>query len=508
MTQRPNLIIFNPDQWRGDVLGHLGHPAVLTPNLDRIVGRDAVSFSQTYCQNPICSPSRCSFMTGWYPHVHGHRSQHYLLQDHEPNSLKLLKEDGYHVWWGGKNDLVGGQGKDPLRWAPHCDVKDQPRAVRKWMHHSDVYNPPRGEPGSDTYYSFFVGKLDPADPRTRFDYPGIDDIDEQGVYRDQDWGHVLNAIEFIRSHPPEPWCIFLALGNPHPPYAVEEPYFSAIDRSAVPGRVPVPESWNGKPAILEGLYELSGMSGWSEDRWRELQAVYYGQCMRVDDQFGRVVSALEEVGAYDGTALFFFADHGDYAGDYGLVQKNWNTFEDCLTRVPFIVKPPKGVDLKPGMREQPVELVDFFATACDMAGIEPAHTHFGRSVRPLLANPAAEHRDAVFCEGGRMECEARHVDGPGPPGNRAGLYWVSQHLGQRMPEAGKAFMCRTPTHKYVMRLYEQDELYDLENDPRELHNRIEDPALGEIRAELRDRLLRHLAETTDVVSCHRDGRGN
>ncbi|MEM6429352.1 MAG: sulfatase-like hydrolase/transferase, partial [Deinococcota bacterium] len=74
MSKQPHIVIFNPDQWRGDVLGHLGNEAAVTPTLDTWIQEDAVSFSNAFCQNPVCTPSRCSFMTGWYPHVRGHRS--------------------------------------------------------------------------------------------------------------------------------------------------------------------------------------------------------------------------------------------------------------------------------------------------------------------------------------------------------------------------------------------------------------------------------------------------
>ena len=107
MTQK-HIVIFNPDQWRGDVLGHMGNPAAITPNLDRFVTEDAVSFRHAFCQNPVCTPSRCSFMTGWYPHVRGHRTMNHVLhQEHdEPMLLNILKENGYHVFWGGKNHVV------------------------------------------------------------------------------------------------------------------------------------------------------------------------------------------------------------------------------------------------------------------------------------------------------------------------------------------------------------------------------------------------------------------
>ncbi|MFW6278903.1 MAG: sulfatase-like hydrolase/transferase, partial [Bacillota bacterium] len=109
MTSKPNIIIFNPDQFRSDALGHLGNEASHTPNLDKLVENDAVSFNNAFCQNPVCTPSRCSFMSGWYPHVRGHRTMYHMMKDDEPVLLRRLKEAGYYVWWGGKNDLIPGQ---------------------------------------------------------------------------------------------------------------------------------------------------------------------------------------------------------------------------------------------------------------------------------------------------------------------------------------------------------------------------------------------------------------
>jgi len=85
--KHPNLLIFVPDQWRGDVLGHMGNPGAVTPNLDRLVETEAVSFRNSFIQSPVCTPSRCSFMTGWYPHTRGHRTMHYMLQPDEPMLL-------------------------------------------------------------------------------------------------------------------------------------------------------------------------------------------------------------------------------------------------------------------------------------------------------------------------------------------------------------------------------------------------------------------------------------
>jgi len=490
MSTRPNIVIFNPDQWRGDVLGHMGNPAAVTPNLDRLVREDAVSFRNAFCQNPVCTPSRCSFMSGWYPHVRGHRTMFHMMHVDEPVFLKALKDAGYFVWWGGKNDLTPGQ----LPTDAYCSVRyrapKRPRPTWRTDHQSEW----RGDPGCDTYYSFYVGKLDKG---------------EEDVYYDNDWANVLGAVEFLKDTPKgQPFCIYLPLTYPHPPYAVEDPWYSMIERDKLPPCIPTPEGWVGKPSMLKGIYERQNMQNWTEDRWTELRATYYGMCARVDHQFAMLTGALRQAGLYDATAIFFFSDHGDFTGDYGLVEKNQNTFEDVLTRVPFIIKLPKGLQVRPRVSEALVELIDFPATVEALTGIIPKHTHFGRSLLPVLTGETDEHRDAVFCEGGRLHAERHCMELESTSSQQPeGLYWPRVGLqSSEGPEHTKAVMCRTCEHKYVRRLYEQDELYDLRADPYELHNRIDDPVLANVLAKLRERLLTFYLETCDVVPQETDKR--
>jgi len=229
-------------------------------------------------------------------------------------------------------------------------------------------------------------------------------------------------------------------------------------------------------------------------------------CARVDHQFGMVLDALKEKEIYDDSAVFFFSDHGDFTGDYGLVEKTQNTFEDCLTNVPFLIKPPVDVPCEPRVSNALVELIDFPATVEAITGIEPKHDHFGRSLLPLLAGETDEHRDATFCEGGRRhgEEQAKELESGSSPQR---LYWPRTHLQQEdAVKHTKAVMCRTQDYKYVMRLYETDELYDLKADPQELDNRIGDPKLSDIKGQLKDRLLTFLLETADVVPRDADRR--
>lgn len=499
-SRKPDIIIFNPDQWRGDALGHLGHPAVQTPVIDGLVATDAVSFRHAFVQATVCTPSRCSFMTGWYPHVHGHRTMHHMLNPNhnEPNLLKVLRDNGYFVWWGGKNDMVPGQ----LGYEEHCDVKFRPEKAdfERWSVQPFEGNHGgnlawRGSPDSDNFYSFFKGKLQREDGGRVFD---------------GDWAMLYGAIDFIREYAGEkPICVFLPLGYPHPPYCVEEPWYSATDRGAIPPRH-IYETWTDKPAILQGIRDGQGLVDWSEERWRELRATYYGMCSRVDHQLGLLVAALKETDRYDEAALFLFSDHGDFTGDYGLVEKTQNTFQDCLSKIPFICKPPKGLGVNPGIRDQLMELVDFTATVYDLADIDCGYWHFGRSLLPLLTEKTQDHREAVFSEGGRLQGEAQASERESVASNSSlGLYAPRINLQlEESPQLKhtKATMCRTDGFKYVRRAYEQDEFYDLRRDPGETVNEINNEQYAEHVLRHRELMLAWYMNTCDVVPMNPDQR--
>ena len=131
-----------------------------------------------------------------------------------------------------------------------------------------------------------------------------------------------------------------------------------------------------------------------------------------------------------------------------------------------------------------------------------------RDFNPLRALSNLRELQAVFCEGGRihgethaMELESSSHQSP------EGLYWPRVGLqSSEGPEHTKAVMCRTKSHKYVRRLYEKDELYDLVNDPQERYNQIDNPDYAEVLAQLKDRLLAFYLETSDVVRHQTDQR--
>lgn len=489
MAKKPHIVIFNPDQMRADALHHLGNPASITPNLDSIAANDAVSFRNAFCQNPVCTPSRCSFLTGLYPHTYGQRTISHMLHDNQSSLLMELKNAGYYVWMNGRNDFLPAQ--KPGIFDKHATETYFGGNVQQLGPEDPNI---KGELGSDSFYSFYNGKLK---------------VNEQGVNYSSDDDSVDAAIDRIKNRPADqPLCIFLGLLYPHPPYQIEEPYFSAIDRSKLPPRILPPESWEGKPSMVKGLFENFGMQGWTEERWDELRAVYLGMCMKVDYLFGKLCQALKDEGIYDDTAIFFFSDHGDYTGNYGIVEKNQNTFEDCLTNVPFLIKPPKGIEVDAGVSDGMVELVDFYATAIELAGVEPDHTHFGKSLLQVIKDRSKEHREYVFCEGGRL-LEERHCSEASDVGGLNPYFPYYPRISLQAsegPEHGKATMLRSKKYKYVRRLFEKDEFYDLENDPMELHNRIDDPEYSNIINEFRINMLDWYQTTCDIVPFKQDSR--
>ena len=169
--------------------------------------------------------------------------------------------------------------------------------------------------------------------------------------------------------------------------------------------------------------------------------------------------------------------------------------------MPFLLKPPRSRAPAQG-RISPalVKLIDVAATLYDLAGIDPGYTHFGRSLLPITAGEATAHRDAVFCEGGRRRGEA-HAMERGANEQADGLYRprVGLQVRDDAPYHSKAVMCRTADHKYVHRLYECDELYDLRDDPAGLRNLIDDPDRAPLVPEMRQRLLTWFLDTADAV---------
>jgi len=487
---KPNIVYFVADQLRSDALHHLGNDSAVTPNLDHLATQ-GVSFQNCYCQNPVCVPSRCSFLTGLYPHTSGHRTMHYLQKPEEPNILKTMKNNGYQVIWIGRNDVVPAT-HDKLAYCDeyydgiHPENRVDYVETKPPVHHS--YPTTHLKP--DELYSFYIGEQK----------------DSQG-FGAMDWGCVHQAIDFLKrkkeSQDDRPFFLYVTISFPHPPYGCEKPFYGITDRDHLPPRRPNIDTLKNRPSMLQEIFTKQQLGNWPETRWNELRATYLDMVNRFDYHYGMVESALKENGFYDNSGIFVFSDHGDYTGDYGIAEKVQNCFEDPISNVPLLIKPPIGVDYQAGVHEGLVELLDLSATVAQLTDTKLDYTQFGTSLLPAL-NDKQLGKDAVFCEGGRIHGEEQAMEkGHGPESP----YWPRLSAqGSEGPEHTKAVMIRQANFKFTKRLYESDELYDLNNDPQELHNLIFIESYQDVILRMQQRLLQFYMETGDFVPFQRDRR--
>ncbi|ATZ18733.1 arylsulfatase [Williamsoniiplasma somnilux] len=486
---KPNIVMFIADQMRSDSLAHLGNPASLTPNLDTIVKEElGVSFKNAYCQNPVCSPSRISFLTGLYPHTLGHRTISYLQNDFEPNILKEMKENGYEVIWIGRNDVLDSR-KDK---SEYCDlyisgINGDMQKMKEQFINDETQNFIKEKRKGDNFYSFYYGEV----PKN-FGMLKMDEV----------W--VKSLIDYLKNrNSPKPFFVYCTIGLPHPPYGIPEPYFSKIDRKKLPKRRPNINLIKNKSSMLYGIFERQNLKKWSEEKWDELRAVYLGMVNKFDEYYGDIVKVLKEKKLFEDTNIFVFSDHGDYTGDYGIAEKVQNSFENPVVNVPLLFKPSKNIKIKSSIIEKPVELIDIPATLADIAGFQLSYTQFGHSLIKRL-NHEIEFNDVVFSEGGRIHGETYAMEkGHGPDSE----YWPRLETQcQEGPEHTKAIMCRKDNLKYIYRLYELDELYDLNSDPHEIFNLIKNENYKEQIAWFKLRILDWMVETGDFVPSRKDKR--
>jgi len=492
MDNRPNILYFVADQMRADTQHYLGNEASITPNFDALAS-EGVAFENAYCQNPVCVPSRCSFLSGTYPHTTGHRTMHFLLNDDEPNILRIMKNAGYEVIWIGRNDIVSGDRvksdycDEYYNGIDELDTKDELSSMAKTV---------KGESGgaienfNKDMYSFYFGKVNP-------EKSGKADV-----------GCIKACIDYLnrkkKSGNDKPFFVYCTLMYPHPPYACCDPWYSSIDREKVKELWPRKPYVKDKPSMIVKTADKMELHDWDEDRWAELRATYLAMTHKLDSQFGEVVDCLKENGFYDDTSIFVFSDHGDYTGDYDIVEKVQNCFEDDLCNVPLIIKPAKQFECKPRTTKALAELVDLTATISDMSGVELNYVQYGKSLMDVIAG-SDEHKDAVFCEGGRVHGDLPSMEiGHHDPRD---VYWPRISTQQEEgPEHTKATMIRMGNLKYTRRLYEKDELYDLDKDPAELVNEIDNPAYAEKIKVMQDRMLTWYQETADWVPNRKDVR--
>jgi arylsulfatase A-like enzyme len=456
---RPNVLMIVSDQERADVLGCYGGPC-RTPAIDGLAA-DGVRFETCLAPSAICSPTRASFLTGLYPHGHG-----ILNNVHEPDALRvelapgtvtypeLLREAGYRLGYVGK--WHAGRGGPQARG--FHDVVMAPDVVAGANDEAIVEAEP--ELSEPIYASYPHGRLLIAgiDPRP----PGSTE-----TRRDAD-----AAIGLLRQYADldRPFCIRLDFEGPHHPYMPPEPYAALYEPEEIAPWPNFADDATTKPAAQARLIEQRGVVGWTWADWQPVVARYFGFVSFIDAEIGRVLDAVDELGLRDTTIVIHTADHGDMTGSHGGQFNKGPLMYDEICRVPLIVRDPRSTTR--GVCRGLVGSPALMPTILELAGVAVPPGRHVTSLVPWIVDPAAAPDDgAAFAE--------YH-------GDEWGLYSMR--------------MIRTRTAKYVYSPHGTDELYDLEADPHELVNRVDDPEYSGRRDELRGRLKAWMIETDDPLA--------
>lgn len=472
-SKKPNIIIFMPDQLRAESIACYGHSLVKTPNIDRLA-REGTRFDHCQCPYPVCTAARCSMLTGWYPHTAGHRTVYNLLKPNEPNLFKYLKQNGYDVYWYGKNDVLVHDrfAESATEWSFMADGPEWSGKDNPW-------------PFEDRRYFTFLFKA----KGKRTTYP--------------DYARVRAAVKILeqRRHS-KPFCIFLPLFFPHPPFTAPPEFYNMYSPSDVPPLRPA--QFEGKPAFYEAIHRSRRLDKLTQDEFRKINAVYLGMISYIDWLLGDVLDAIDRNGHRDDTAVIFCSDHGEWAGDYGLVEKWSAGMDEALLRVPLIARIPGGA--KEHVCNGPVELFDVMATCLDIAGIEAQHTHFARSLVSHLKGSAGNPNRAVFSEGGYNTNEP-HCFEPLEAFDTKHIYYPKIALENESPETiTRTTTIRTRRFKLAVRPQGTSEMYDMQKDPREMNNVYGQAAYAPQQKDLESRMLNWYVRTSDVVPYGRDDR--
>jgi arylsulfatase A-like enzyme len=480
---RPNVLWFCTDQQRYDTIGALGNPYVHTPNLDRLVA-EGVAFSHAFCQTPICTPSRASFLTGMYPStIHACVNGNDVWGEAAPLVTKLLADAGYDCGLAGKLHLAGAHDRIEPRPA------DDGYRVFHWSHH-----PMDDWPEGHAYKDWIAAQGE--DLSQLYEHP---ERILPALHQTSWCTHM--AIEFIEEDRDTPWLMSVNVFDPHAPFDPPQAYLDRFNPAELPGPL-FRESDFEAQARLEAI-EFQSRPHYPETLHAgEVKAAYYAMIELIDDNVGRMLEALERSGHRENTIIIFTSDHGETLGDHGLLLKGCRFYEG-LVRVPLIISWPGHFE-EGLVSDALVELIDVAPTLMDVCGIpRPARVQ-GRSLEPILTGATSAHHHRSFVRSeyyhtlnpAKLPEYNRRIEGTLRTGTGTTALSPDDHP---FTEGAYATMIRDRRYKLVVyHGHDVGELFDLETDPGEFDNLWDSPEHAELRFTLMKRSFDALAFAVDL----------
>jgi arylsulfatase A-like enzyme len=433
-----NVVFILSDDHRYDFMGFLGKPKFLeTPNMDRMA-REGAYIRHAFVTTSLCSPSRASILTGQFSHRHGVVDNQTPIREDVVFFPRYLQEIGYETAFVGKWHMGHGD--------------DKPR------------------PGFDKWISF-RGQGVYHDPTLNIDGRQV-----------KAKGHISDlltdyTVEWLDKQRSKPFFLYLSHKAVHAMFEPAKRHLGRYENADIEfprSMADTPENYAGKPAWVKE----------QRNSWHGVDYMYHGDMdfetfykrycetlLGVDESIGRVLKCLEDKGLAESTLVVYMGDNGFCFGEHGLIDKR-HMYEPSM-RVPMLAFCPDLI--KPGtVVEQLVQNIDIAPTVLEAAGVRTPENMDGRSILPLLGGKGVRWRDAVFFE----------------------YYWEAN-----FPHTPTTFGVRTDRYKFIHYhgVWDTDELYDLKNDPDEIHNLIDKPEHEKLVEQLRTRMYDWLEQTDGMT---------
>lgn len=455
--KRPNILLIYTDQQRLDTLSYLNkidsskNIAIETPNIDSLA-EDGAFFTNYYVNNPVCAPSRMSFLTGLYPSQIGVGDNGYVLPQGIQHLGNILKPYGYTTAQIGKIHFephVRRNHEDPpLTFGfDTAIISDEPGcyndAYTKWVEAIDSSEldkvrtslPPAGYNYNKINYS-----IQGREVHEPYSFEGSENLTHSKFVTEE-------TIEFInQQNENKPFFCISGFYSPHPPLNPHSKYLSKVIVENIQ-----------KPKVSKDEEIMDFLKDLSDDEWINIRKHYLALVSELDECVGRIISSLSNKGLEDNTIIIFTSDHGEYLGDHGKVQKGMPGY-DCIVNVPFIIKTPNG---KHQIVNEMCEGIDFVPTILDFCGIQKPKNLLGKSLLLLLQGKVSVHKENIFCE--------RFYD------NQSAEY-----------------MIKTNEYKYCV-MKDKEFLFDVKQDPDELNNIVLDKKYQIILSNMRALLIQKLS---------------
>lgn len=426
-ARRPNVLLLLSDEHSFRFMGHVpqdeGGEPVHTPNFDRLA-TTSTRFTDTYCQVPLCTPSRMSLLTGLESRSSGAWWNDSVLRPEIPTIPSLLAGKGYETCLVGKMHLGGRNQFAGFHRRPYGDMT--------------------GETGHQ-WEPLDSSELGPYEMRIRTAGAGVTEIPESQL---QENLVAEEGLAFVReqahARPDEPWFLCLSFSRPHFPLTAPKRHF---DRYWPDGAT---EPWVGAAGdaydhpmsrAMRAGFQVDEIS--DQERMRA-RAGYFACVSHLDEVVGDLLGRMEREGHLDDTVIVYTSDHGEMAGEHGVWWKQgW--YEAC-TRVPFLVSLPEHRSGRLASREvrTPVALTDLLPTICGLARVGPDTPLDGHDLSEVVRGDAE------------------------PPDRPV----VSDNLAKRWGEGTEFRMARWGDYKYVRFRAAPDLLFDLADDPQESRNLV------------------------------------